>query len=76
MNKAKLPFAVLRQMRGNNKLEALVETVTKKNIVYFQTANLKIKNLKLAPFHIDGEPRATSDLFTIEVIKDCFRLIQ
>ncbi|MFY8004758.1 MAG: diacylglycerol/lipid kinase family protein, partial [Chitinophagaceae bacterium] len=29
MNKAKLPFAVLRQMRGNNKLEALVETVTK-----------------------------------------------
>jgi YegS/Rv2252/BmrU family lipid kinase len=76
MNKAKLPFAVLRQMRGNNKLEALVETVTKKNIVYFQTANLKIKNLKLAPFHIDGEPRATSDLFTIEVIKECFRLIQ
>lgn len=76
MNKAKLPFAVLRQMRGNNKLEALVEAVTKKNIVYFQTPRIKIKNLKFAPFHIDGEPKETAEEFSIEIIKDCFRLIQ
>lgn len=76
MNKAKLPFAILKQIRGNNKLEELVEEVTKKNILYFQTSSLKIKNLKHAPFHIDGEPQETSDEFQIDIIKDCFDLIQ
>ncbi len=76
MNKAKLPFAVLRQIRGNNKLEQLVEEVTKKNILYFQTSALTIKNLKHAPLHIDGEPAETADVFSIEIIKDCFWLVQ
>ena len=61
MNKAKLPFAVLKQMRGNNKLQTLVEDVSKKNILYFQTPQIIIKNSKLAPLHIDGEPYETRD---------------
>jgi diacylglycerol kinase (ATP) len=76
MNKAKLPFAILQQVRGNNKLQQLVEDMTKKNILYFQTDTLTIKNLKHAPLHIDGEPMETSDEFTIKIIKDCFELIQ
>jgi hypothetical protein len=48
----------------------------KNNILYFQTPQLKIKNLKYAPLHIDGEPKVTSSEFTIEVIKGCFDLIQ
>lgn len=75
MNKAKLPFAVLRQIRGNNKLQQLVDDVTQKNILYFQTPSLKINNLKHAPFHIDGEPKETFDSFDIQILKDCFKLI-
>ncbi len=76
MNKAKLPFVMLKHMRGNNKLQQLVEDMTHKNILYFQTPSLTIKNLKLAPLHIDGEPRETSEEFSIEILKDCFELIQ
>lgn len=75
MSKAKLPFAILQQMRGNNKLQNLVEEITQKNVLYFQTPTIKIKNLKLAPLHIDGEPYSTADEFSIEIIKDCFKLI-
>ncbi|WP_153796876.1 diacylglycerol/lipid kinase family protein [Foetidibacter luteolus] len=76
MNKARLPFAVLRQIRGNNQLQQLVDDVTKKNVLYFQTPSLTIRNLRHAPFHIDGEPKETSSEFNIEIIKDCFELIQ
>ncbi len=76
MNKAKLPFAILKHIRGNNKLQQLVEDMTHKNILYFQTSSLTIKNFKLAPLHIDGEPRETAEEFTIEILKDCFDLIQ
>jgi diacylglycerol kinase (ATP) len=76
MNKAKLPFAILKQIRGNNKLEALVEDVSNKNILYFQTDSIAINNLKLAPLHVDGEPKTTSPSFNISIIKECFKLIQ
>lgn len=76
MNKAKLPFAILQQIRGNNKLQQLVEDMSKQNILYFQTPSIRIKNLKHAPLHIDGEPRETADEFDIAILKDCFDLIQ
>ncbi|HVZ26015.1 MAG TPA: YegS/Rv2252/BmrU family lipid kinase [Sediminibacterium sp.] len=76
MHKAKLPFAVLRHIRGNNKLQQLVEDMTQKNILYFQTPSLQIRNLKHAPLHIDGEPRETAEFFQVEILKDCFELIQ
>lgn len=76
MNKAKMPFAVLKQIRGNNKLTELVENMSTNNILYFQTNSLIIKNNKLAPFHIDGEPRETAEEFLIQIIPNCFRLIQ
>jgi len=76
MNKAKLPFAILKQLRGNNKLQQLVEDITKKNVLYFQTRSLVIKNLKYAPLHIDGEPIETAPEVKFEIIKDCFELLQ
>lgn len=76
MNKAKLPFAILQQIRGNNKLQQLVEDMTGKNILYFQTPSITIRNLKHAPLHIDGEPRETTEEFSIQILKDCFELIQ
>lgn len=76
MHKAKLPFAILKQIRGNNRLQELVESFTNKNILYFQTPSLVIKNPKLAPLHIDGEPATTAENFKIEIIPSCFELIQ
>jgi YegS/Rv2252/BmrU family lipid kinase len=76
MNKARLPFAIFRQIRGNNKLQKLVEDITQKNILYFQTSSLTIRNLKHAPFHIDGEPHQTHAEFKIDIIPQCFKLIQ
>lgn len=76
MHKARLPFAVLQQIRGNNKLQQLVEEMTLKNILYFQTPAIRIKNLKHAPLHIDGEPRETAEEFSVSILKDCFDLIQ
>jgi YegS/Rv2252/BmrU family lipid kinase len=76
MNKAKLPFAVLRQIRGNNKLQELVNEISQKNILYFQTPSLTIRNLKLAPFHIDGEPAETKPEYKVELIRRSFKLLQ
>jgi diacylglycerol kinase (ATP) len=76
MNKAKLPFAILRQIRGNNKLQELVDDISQKNILYFQTPSLTIRNLKLAPFHVDGEPGETRDEYKVELIRRCFKLLQ
>lgn len=76
MNKAKLPFAILKQLRGNNKLQQLIEDISKKSVLYFQTGSLIIRNLKYAPLHIDGEPAETADEIKFEIIKDCFHLLQ
>jgi diacylglycerol kinase family enzyme len=75
MNKAKLPFAILRQIRGNNKLQEQVNEITGKNILYFQTPEIRIKNLKAAPMHIDGEPVSSENEVDVKVLRDCFRLI-
>ncbi|MDQ2752608.1 MAG: YegS/Rv2252/BmrU family lipid kinase [Bacteroidota bacterium] len=76
MHKARLPFAVLKQIRGNNKLQKMVDDLSKNYVLYFQTPCIKIKNLKHAPFHIDGDPMPSSDTFEASIIKDCFQLIQ
>src|SRR3954451_877177 len=73
MNKAKLPFAILKQIRGNNELQQLVEDMSEKNILYFQTPALTIRNLKHAPFHIDGEPAETEEEYRIQLIRKCFK---
>ena len=76
MHKAKLPFAVLKQVRGYNKLNSVTEKNMERSVLYFQTEKLTIKNLKLAPLHIDGDPYQTAGIFNIEVIKDSFELLQ
>jgi diacylglycerol kinase (ATP) len=76
MHKARLPFAILKQLRGNNKMQQLVDDMSKKNVLYFQTNAITINNLKQAPLHIDGEPKETYDQIRFEIIKDCFELLQ
>lgn len=76
MNKAKLPFAILKQLRGNNKMQQLVEDMSGKNVLYFQTNAITVNNIKHAPLHIDGEPCDTSPQIRFEIIKNCFNLLQ
>ena len=76
MNKAKLPFAILKQIRGNNQLQQLVEDMAEKSVLYFQTSSLVIRNMKHAPFHIDGEPAETEDEYKIQLIEKSFKLYQ
>ncbi|MBS1731376.1 MAG: YegS/Rv2252/BmrU family lipid kinase [Bacteroidetes bacterium] len=74
MNKAKLPFAILKQIRGNNRLQNLVDEVSKNNILYFQSPTITIHNLKFAPLHIDGEPVESEDVIQVNILKRSFRL--
>jgi diacylglycerol kinase family enzyme len=76
MSKAALPFAVLKQIKGNNKLQQLVNDAQQKNVLYFQTAALSIGNAKHAPLHIDGEPKETATHFDIAILPKCFHLIR
>jgi YegS/Rv2252/BmrU family lipid kinase len=76
MNKLMLPFMLLSQLRGSNKIQVLAAEALKKNIVYFQAPAIKIRNWKKAPLHIDGEPKSSPDILDVQVIKSCFRLVQ
>jgi diacylglycerol kinase (ATP) len=76
MSKFTLPFSVIGQLTGMNAVTPFSELPNKKNIMYFQTDTLLIQNRGLAPMHIDGEPRETTEKFRIEIIKDCFLLLQ
>lgn len=76
MNKAKLPLTVWKQICGNNALQYFTEPVSKKSVLYFQADALTIKNLKHAPLHIDGDPYQTADELRIEILKNCFELLQ
>lgn len=75
MHKSKLPFAILKQMKGNNKMKEAVDNVSKNNILYFQTPSIIIHNTKLAKLHIDGEPVATEEIINATIIPKAFKLI-
>ena len=76
MNKLVLPFSILTQITGINALQEMGELIDKKNIIYFQTDKLIIRNPQLAPLQTDGEPVETSDEFEITVLPKAYRLIQ
>jgi YegS/Rv2252/BmrU family lipid kinase len=61
MSKAALPFALLRQLRGNNKLKDLAAAVGTQHVLYYQAKNVHVRNLQLAPLHIDGDPFAADE---------------
>jgi len=76
MNKLKLVYAILKQIRVGKVLSTGSAKFKKKGIQYFQTNMLVIKNPLGAPLHIDGDPADTSDEFTIKLVEKAFRLLQ
>ena len=76
MHKARLVFAVLKQLRGNNNLQLFAKDNSATGVLYFQTDALTIRNLNHAPLHVDGDPYETADEFNIKVLQGCFELIR
>lgn len=76
MSKFMLPFSLINQLTGINAVQRSSDRINKNNIAYFQTDSLTITNLDQAPLHIDGDPSDTSSEFKINIIRNCFRLLQ
>ena len=75
-NKLSFVLQTLKQLAGRNQLITASHIEVKKAVIYFQTDKLTIKNLSLAPLHIDGDPAETAEMLNIRILKKCFRLIQ
>ncbi len=76
MSKIKLVYTLLKQIRLGQVQQTSGKKFREAGIQYFQTNALVIKNPSSAPFHIDGDPAITTDLFKIGIIEKAFRLLQ
>lgn len=76
INKLKLPAAVFKQLRSKNNLQEIIAGHQQKDIIYFQTPFLVIKNPDAAPLHIDGEPMVSFPELKFDIIRNCFELLQ
>ncbi len=68
-----LLFTVMRQVLSGQLRK--IENTLHSPIIYFQTTELRIKNLQEAPLHIDGEPRETIVELSIKILPNHFKLI-
>lgn len=76
MNKLILPFALLYQIAGRNKVTEMSAYRNSRHIIYFQAKELVIINPDKAPLHIDGEPQPVAERIEIRVLPNAFRLLQ
>jgi diacylglycerol kinase (ATP) len=66
-------FNVMKQVLAGQLKK--MENSLRSPVIYFQTPELRIKNLDGAPIHIDGEPRDTIRDLKIKVLPEYFKLI-
>jgi diacylglycerol kinase (ATP) len=76
MSKWRLVGSILRQVRSGKVQRHYGISDASTGILYFQATSLTIRNPRLAPLHIDGDPWPGNDTFTIQVIPKAFRLLQ
>lgn len=75
MSKARMIWAVLKQIRSGEVKQQKERNFHKNEVLYFQTDKLIIHNPQLAPLHIDGDPAETSEKFVIKILPKAFKLI-
>jgi YegS/Rv2252/BmrU family lipid kinase len=75
MPKTVLPCALIKQLRHTQGFHKWKDSIGKKTILYFQTPQITIRNLRQAPLHIDGDPFPTKEKFEIEVVEKAVRLL-
>ena len=76
MGKIKVLWSVFKQMKTGKLTKDAEKNFFNDSILYFQAGALKLKNSKLAPLHIDGDPAPTYKEFDIQIIPNAFLLIQ
>ncbi|UEG50904.1 YegS/Rv2252/BmrU family lipid kinase [Ferruginibacter lapsinanis] len=76
MSKFRLLLSILKHISRGEISEYNDKTFHDKDVLYFQTDKLIIRNLDRAPLHIDGDPATTAGKFSFEIIPDAFKLIQ
>lgn len=76
MSKIRVVWAILKQILAGKVMEHNEKTFHKNDVLYFQTAQLIIHNMAMAPLHIDGDPAITANKFVIKIIPEAFKLIQ
>ena len=76
MSKLRLVYSILKQIRRGKVEQTSAKKFHQKDIQYFQTKSLEIKNPLAAPLHIDGDPAVTDTVFKIKIIENAFRLLQ
>jgi YegS/Rv2252/BmrU family lipid kinase len=74
-NKLSVLLQTIRQVGGYNALIEKEIANSNASVIYFQTEALQIKNLSLAPMHIDGDPSGTTEELNIKILKSYFKLI-
>ena len=74
--KLKVLWSLVKQMKTGKLTKDAEKNFFNENILYFQAEALKLKNIKLAPLHIDGDPSPTCKDFDIQIIPNAFMLIQ
>jgi diacylglycerol kinase (ATP) len=76
MSRLWLLWSIFKQVRKGDIHGHDEHTFKKKDVVYLQMPELKIRNTDNAPLHIDGDPVDTSAEFMIKIIPQAFKLIQ
>jgi diacylglycerol kinase (ATP) len=74
-NKLGMLYNTVIQVCGFHHVEKIMAVNEKDLLIYFQTDQVKIRNLQNAPLHIDGDPVETTAELDIKMIPGCFRLI-
>lgn len=75
-NKLGVLFQTVKQISGYNKVKTVDIVDENAGLIYFQTDKLSISNKGGAPMHIDGDPVETMQQLNVQLLHDCFRLIQ
>ena len=75
-NKLKVVMAFVKQILFGNVEDVSAKNFNKKEVLYFQTGKILIRNYGRAPLHIDGDPSQTFQEFSIEILPSAYLLIQ
>jgi YegS/Rv2252/BmrU family lipid kinase len=75
MSKLRMVWSILKQITNGQVRLYEDKKYHRNDIHYFQAKKIIIKNLQLAPLHIDGDPAETAPAFEIEIIENAFKLL-
>lgn len=73
--KLRILSAFVNHLLFAKKKETILSRPSEKKIQYFNTKKVVIKNIELAPMHIDGDPISATREYVVEVLSNAYKLI-